>query len=98
MSPRVLETNNRSARERRKFRRKRTEKCGIGHWYCPHPMGSSSESDTFFITFVLTLLIPMGVIIIYYLWKHGAQIISEREALTVSSATILDYGNSTGEE
>ncbi len=53
---------------------------------------------TFFITFVLTLLIPMGVIIIYYLWKHGAQIISEREALTVSSATILDYGNSTGEE
>ncbi|MBU2737795.1 hypothetical protein [Acidithiobacillus concretivorus] len=60
--------------------------------------GHYLKVTTFFITFVLTLLIPMGVIVIYYLWKHGAQIISEREALTVSSATLLEYGNSMGEE
>lgn len=59
--------------------------------------GHYLKVTAFFITFVLTLLIPMGVIVIYYLWKHGAQIISEREALTVS-ASVLDYGNSTGEE
>ncbi len=43
--------------------------------------GRNLKIVTFFVTFVLTLLIPMGVIVIYYLWKHGAQIIRERESV-----------------
>ena len=29
---------------------------------------------TFFVSFIASLLIPMGVIVIYYLWKHGNNI------------------------
>ncbi|MHB8212012.1 MAG: hypothetical protein ACYDDP_11845 [Acidithiobacillus sp.] len=32
---------------------------------------------TFFVSFIASLLIPMGVIVIYYLWKHGNNILNE---------------------
>ena len=32
---------------------------------------------TLFASFVASLLIPMGVIVIYFLWKHGNKIINE---------------------
>lgn len=58
--------------------------------------GRNLKIATFFVTFVLTLLIPMGVIVIYYLWKHGNQILQEKETVLAPSA--LNYGSSTGEE
>ena len=32
---------------------------------------------TLFVSFISSLLIPMGVIVIYYLWKHGNKILNE---------------------
>ncbi|MHB1632870.1 hypothetical protein [Acidithiobacillus sp.] len=48
---------------------------------------------TFFVSFIASLLIPMGVIVIYYLWKHGNNILNEH-----GERVSLTYGISTGEE
>ncbi|MCK9189620.1 hypothetical protein [Acidithiobacillus sp.] len=32
---------------------------------------------TLFVSFISSLLIPMGIIVIYFLWKHGNKILNE---------------------
>ncbi len=58
--------------------------------------GRNLKIIIFFFTFVLTLLIPMGVIVIYYLWKHGDRILREND-MAAPAAAPLDYGRSTGD-
>lgn len=48
---------------------------------------------TFFVSFIISLLIPLGVIVIYFLWKHGNNILNNNGA-----SIRLNYGISAGEE
>lgn len=40
--------------------------------------GRYMKAATLFVSLISSLLIPMGVLVIYYLWKHGNQILDEQ--------------------
>ncbi len=39
--------------------------------------GRYLKVTTFLISFISSLLIPMGVVVIYFLWKHGDKMMRE---------------------
>ena len=55
--------------------------------------GRRLKMITFFVSFIISLLIPLGVIVIYFLWKHGNNILNNNGA-----SIRLNYGISAGEE
>ena len=52
--------------------------------------GRYMKTATLFVSLISSLLIPMGVLVIYYLWKHGNQILDEQRG-------VIRQGMSTGE-
>ncbi|MGC8467018.1 MAG: hypothetical protein ACP5D5_08650 [Acidithiobacillus sp.] len=42
------------------------------------PLGGRLKMVALYLAFIFSLLVPMGVLLIYWLWKHGAKIQEER--------------------
>ena len=45
------------------------------------PLGGSMKMIALYLAFIVSLLVPMGVLLIYWLWKHGSKIQEERRTL-----------------
>jgi len=45
------------------------------------PLGGRMKMIALYLAFLFSLLVPMGVLIIYWLWKHGAKIQEEQRLL-----------------